>query len=130
MDGPGNKFANFVLFAAVLAGGVWVFRKLDDTWTTIVANHGGSSTPLRTARFIGEQIGIDWSLARFPIQEFARGIVVEMEHGKTNRMTNVTNDDVLLTGKIAWAHLNEIPDYYTRLDQMEREGLKHWGLED
>lgn len=127
MNDSGNKFANFILFAAILAGGVWAFRKFDDTWTSIVANSG--SAPFRTAKFIGEQIGIDWKIVRFPVQEFARGIIVEMEHGKINRLTNVTNDDVLLTGKIAWAHLNEIPDYYTRLDRMEQEGTRHWGLE-
>ena len=128
MDGSGSKFAQFMLIAAALVGGVWVIRKLDETWTSVVANPG--SVPIRTARFIGEQIGIDWRTARFPVQEFARGIIVEMEHGKINSLTNVTNDDVLLTGKIAWAHLNELPDYYTRLDKMEREGTRHWGLED
>jgi len=44
-----------------------------------------------------------------------------MEHGARDPLTNVTNDDLLLTGKIALAHLNEIKDYYTRLDRMEAE---------
>jgi hypothetical protein len=46
---------------------------------------------------------------------------VELEHGTVDPNTNVTNDDPLMTGKIALAHLNEIKDYYTRLDKMERE---------
>lgn len=118
-----------MILAAALAGGVWVIRRLDDTWTSIIANgsSGSGVVPARTARFIGEQIGIDWNVVRFPISELARGIIVEMEHGKTNNLTNVTNDDVLLTAKIAWAHLNEIPDYYTRLDRMEKEGSRYWG---
>lgn len=52
---------------------------------------------------------------------------VELEHGTENSLTNVTNDDPLTTGKIALAHLNEFPDYYTRLDKMEEEADKFWG---
>jgi len=47
---------------------------------------------------------------------------VELEHGTVDPITNVTNDDSLMTGKIALAHLNEFPDYYTRLVKMEQEG--------
>lgn len=71
------------------------------------------------ARVIGNQLGIDWSLIN--IDQFRRGLEVEFEHGSHDSETNVTNDDPILTGKIAWAHLKEIPDYYTRLDQMEAE---------
>jgi hypothetical protein len=46
---------------------------------------------------------------------------VELEHGKRDSSTNVTQDDEELTGKIALAHLNEFPDYYTRLEKMETE---------
>jgi hypothetical protein len=51
---------------------------------------------------------------------------MELEHGSQNPLTNVTNDDVIITGKIALAHLNEIPDYYTRLQKMEQEAEKVW----
>lgn len=71
------------------------------------------------AKRIGDRLGIDW--ARVPIGEFRSGLTVEMEHGKTNMATNVTNDDLLKTGKIAWAHLREDPRYYTRL---RRAGVK------
>ena len=74
---------------------------------------------LDEARVIGDQIGLDWGVT--DIEEFRMGLSVELEHGKADPRTNVTNDDPLLTGKIAWAHLNEIPDYYTRLISMERE---------
>ena len=74
---------------------------------------------LDEARDIGNKLGIDWSL--ISIDQFRRGIEVEFEHGAQDSETNVTNDDPILTGKIAWAHLKEIPDYYTRLDQMEAE---------
>jgi Protein of unknown function (DUF5661) len=71
------------------------------------------------ARSIGDRIGVDWSAT--DLEEFRVGLSVELEHGTEDPRTNVTNDDPMLTGKIAWAHLNEIPDYYTRLVKMERE---------
>ena len=76
------------------------------------------------AKKIGEQLGIDWS--KFDVEQFRSGMDVELEHGLTEAHTNVTNDDPLTTGKIALAHLNEFPDYYTRLQKMEQEGDAYW----
>lgn len=76
------------------------------------------------AKQIGEQLGLDWTL--FDVEQFRRGMDVELEHGLEDPHTNVTNDDALTTGKIALAHLNEFPDYYTRLDQMEKEAEAYW----
>ena len=76
------------------------------------------------ARSVGEQIGIDWRTAPFDIDQFRRGMDVELEHGLRDPLTNVTGDDPVLTGKIALAHLHEFPDYYTRLEEME-EQAKH-----
>jgi hypothetical protein len=72
------------------------------------------------ARKIGESLGIDWS--RFDVEQFRMGLDVELEHGTADPHTDVTHDDPLLTGKIALAHLNELPDYYTRLALMEQGG--------
>jgi len=71
------------------------------------------------ARSIGEALGIGW--ATVDIDEFRRGLEVELEHGSHDPQTNVTDDDPLTTGRIAWAHLKEIRDYYTRLDRLEAE---------
>lgn len=71
------------------------------------------------ARKIGEKIGVDFT--KYDIEQFRMGLAVELEHGADDPETNVTNGDVYLMGKIAWAHLKEIPDYYTRLDKMEAE---------
>ena len=71
------------------------------------------------AKEIGEQLGIDWT--EFDVQQFRMGMDVELEHGLIDPATNVTDDDPLMTGKIALAHLNEFGDYYTRLEIMERE---------
>ena len=76
------------------------------------------------AKKVGESLGIDWS--KFDVEQFRRGMDVELEHGKDNVVTNVTNDDMVMTGKIALAHLNEFADYYTRLDKMEAEAHAYW----
>ena len=76
------------------------------------------------ARRIGEQIGIDWASAPFDVEQFRNGMEVELEHGLHDLLTNVTDDDPVVTGKIALAHLNEFPDYYTRLERMEEEAKR------
>ncbi len=76
------------------------------------------------AKEIGEKLGITWD--KFNVEQFRQGMDVELEHGKCDNCTNVTDDDILVTGKIALAHLNEFPDYYTRLDKMEEEAEKYW----
>jgi len=74
------------------------------------------------AKRIGESLGINWN--KFDVEQFRMGLDVELEHGKRDPITNVTQDDEVLTGKIALAHLNEFPDYYTRLKKMESEAEK------
>lgn len=75
---------------------------------------------IKEARKIGEEIGIDF--AKFDLEQFRMGLGVELEHGSHfGDETNVTKDDPHFTGRIAWAHLKEIPDYYTRLEKMEKE---------
>jgi len=76
------------------------------------------------AKAIGEKLGIKWD--KFDVKQFQMGMNVELEHGTVDPHTNVTNDDPLITGKIALAHLNEFPDYYTRLEKMEKEGDAFW----
>jgi hypothetical protein len=79
---------------------------------------------LDKAKKIGEELGIDWK--KFDVEQFWMGLEVELEHGARDPETNVTNDDPLLTGKIAFAHLKEFPDYYTRLQKMETEADEFW----
>ena len=55
-----------------------------------------------------------------------KGLSVELEHGSHDPETNVIDDNENLAGKIAWAHLKEIRDYYARLEKMEQEGEKFW----
>jgi hypothetical protein len=78
------------------------------------------------ARAAGEQIGIDWTSSRFDVEQFRMGMDVELEHGAQDPETNVTDDDVVVTAKIARAHLNEFPDYYSRLALMEAEAEAYW----
>jgi len=79
------------------------------------------------AKEVGDDLGIDWK--SFDVDQFRRGMDVELEHGLHDPQTNVTDDDVVVTGKIAWAHLKEFPDYYDRLEQMEEEAEEFWGGE-
>lgn len=76
------------------------------------------------AKEIGEALGVNWT--RFDVEQFRMGMDVELEHGKRDPATNVTDDDPLTTGKIALAHLNEFPDYYTRLTRLEQEAELYW----
>lgn len=69
------------------------------------------------AKQIGDSIGVNWE--KYSLDEFCLGLQVELEHGSHDPQTNVTNDDPIVTGKIALAHLKELPDYYTRLEKME-----------
>jgi hypothetical protein len=79
---------------------------------------------LAKAKEIGDALGIDWHA--FGVEQFQIGLEVELEHGANDIQTNVTNDDALITGKIALAHLKEFPDYYTRLSVMEKEADEYW----
>ena len=76
------------------------------------------------AKILAEQLGVDWT--HFDVEQFTISITVELEHGLRDPLTNVTNDDPLTTAKIALAHLNEFPDYYTRLEKMETEADAYW----
>jgi len=79
---------------------------------------------LAEAQQIGAALGIDWHA--FGVEQFQYGLEVELEHGARDEQTNVSNDDALVTGKIALAHLKEFPDYYTRLSAMEKEADDYW----
>jgi hypothetical protein len=76
---------------------------------------------IEDARRIGRALGIDWESSPFGVDQYLLGLGVELEHWARDPETNVTNDDELTTGKIAWAHLKELPDYYTRLAAMEAD---------
>jgi hypothetical protein len=73
---------------------------------------------------VGDAIGVDWN--RFDLEQFRAGMDVEFEHGAHDPQTNVTGDDPIITGKIALAHMKEFPDYYERLEQMERDAERDW----
>jgi hypothetical protein len=79
---------------------------------------------MEQAKVIGELLGIKFD--RFSVEDFRYGLDVELEHGKEGPLTNVTDSDPFITGKIAWAHLNEYPDYYVRLARMEEEAEEYW----
>lgn len=81
---------------------------------------------IEDAKVIAEKLEIDFAKEQFDLQQFLLGINVELEHGKRNKKTNVTDDNPILTGKIALAHLMEFPDYYIRLKKLEEEAKAYW----
>jgi Protein of unknown function (DUF5661) len=81
-------------------------------------------TTLEEALSVGDEIGVDWE--RFKLEQFRIGMDVEYEHGAHDPQTDVMGDDPILTGKIALAHMKEFPDYYERLERMEKEAEREW----
>jgi hypothetical protein len=75
---------------------------------------------------VATQLGMDFEALKYDLEQFRMGLDVELEHGLRSPKTDVTGDDSITTGKIALAHLNEFPDYYTRLAVLEREAAAHW----
>ena len=86
----------------------------------------GNTRRITTAEVqqVGAALGLDWN--KIDPGQFRRGLEVELEHGARDPDTDVTNDDLTMTGRIAWAHLKEFPDYYTRLDKLEAEADTYW----
>jgi len=76
------------------------------------------------AKKTGIMLGVEWD--KFDVDQFRKGMNVELEHGKRDENTNVSNDGLKITGEIALAHLNEFPDYYDRLAKMEKEATEFW----
>jgi hypothetical protein len=75
---------------------------------------------------VATQLGLDFEALKYDLEQFRKGLDVELEHGLRSPKTDVTGDDSITTGKIALAHLNEFPDYYSRLAVLEREAADHW----
>jgi Mn-dependent DtxR family transcriptional regulator len=84
------------------------------------------SFSVEEARRYGSEIGIDWERSPFDAEQLRMGMDVELEHGLHDVLTNVSDDDPHVTAKIALAHLNEFPDYYTRLESMEEQAKRDW----
>jgi hypothetical protein len=81
-------------------------------------------TTTEEAKRAGDVVGVDWT--RFDLEQFRAGMDVEFEHGSHDPQTDVTGDVPIITGKIALAHMKEFPDYYERLERMEREAEREW----
>lgn len=79
---------------------------------------------LPQAKKIGNILGLNFKI--IPPEYFQYGMQIETEHGKINKKTNVTNDDLLMIGKIALIHIIEFPDYYIRLKKLEDQAEKYW----
>jgi hypothetical protein len=80
---------------------------------------------LKDAVRVGNELKLDWAVVPPPVWQEALG--VELEHGsRYGPKTDATGDDLLLTGRIALAHLMEDPFYYQRLGPMEAVASEYW----
>jgi hypothetical protein len=113
---------NTLIQIAGLAGGATVVGEA--AYAYAHRNEPRRKVSLRQARKTGDELAVDWN--RIDPDELRQGMEVELEHGRRDPVTDVTGDDLLLTGKIALAHLNEFPDYYERLARMEDEARRFW----
>ncbi|MCI8671481.1 MAG: hypothetical protein HFI36_05550 [Bacilli bacterium] len=64
------------------------------------------------ARYAAKVLNVQFD--KFSLEEFLDGINIELEHGTVDSLTNVTDDDLIMTAKIALAHLNEFENYYNK----------------
>lgn len=67
---------------------------------------------MNDALYVASLLGV--SFDQYTPEEFLIGINIELEHGTISPKTNVTNDNLITTAKIALAHLNEFPNYYNK----------------
>lgn len=68
---------------------------------------------------VGNRLGISW--LKIDLEQFRKGLEVEIEREGRDSGNNVTDNNLLSIGKIVLAHLKESSDYYKRLDVPEEE---------
>ena len=79
----------------------------------------------RVVKNFVKELHIDTDI--LPVDTIIEGMKVELEHGLVNEKTNITNNDLLMTLKIALAHFEESgPCYYTELKKMEDKLANKW----
>lgn len=124
---PSLEPTAIMLGAAVTVSGAVLYfmqQRFRPLSTQVAPTQGGPMTPRTSiaaseAAEVADILRVDFAAVDFDFDQFHRGMRVELQHGTGDPDTNITNDDLVTTGKIALAHLNEIPDYYTRLAAME-----------
>lgn len=77
------------------------------------------------AKRMRDSLGLNPEVMPAALMKYA--LEVELEHGsRYGEATNVTGDDLAKTAQIVLAHLQEFPDYYQRLREMERQAERQW----
>ena len=84
-----------------------------------IAKKIGRRYTLLDAMLMGKRLGINWKKEKFTVGDLLVGMHYELEHGKVDPETNVTDDNPKKTAKIAWTHLKERPDYYVQLMKID-----------
>lgn len=118
-NGTEERQIHPIVLIGIGIAGIYAISKVFD----LLAIRRNPSVSRSQARALGSAIGVDWSMSPFSVDEFRKGIEVEMEHGPTGpagHRGDVTHGDMFATARIALAHLTEFPDYYARLEAMEK----------
>ncbi|MBK5289666.1 MAG: APC family permease [Acidimicrobiia bacterium] len=121
-------WGSFVLLVGVVAYGLMRRRP------AVVETIPGADDPMTRRTQVAEAealraaelLAVDFDAVEFDLAQFRQGLERELQHGRADPDTNVTDDDLVVTAKIALAHLNEIPDYYSRLEVMEAQAIEEW----
>ncbi len=130
---PALEMAAIALGTLILLVGLIAYRLLRRPPLALETIPGADDPMMRRtqvdeseARRAADLLAIDFDTVEFDLAQFHQGLERELQHGRADPDTNVTDDDLVVTAKIALAHLNEIPDYYTRLEAMEAEAIEEW----
>ena len=71
------------------------------------------------ARRVGESLHLDWE--QVDLEEFRQGLMGNHKPGTIDPETGLAYEDVLLTGKVVLEHMEEFPDYFSRLAKLKEE---------
>lgn len=73
---------------------------------------------LDQARRVGEAMHLDWE--QVDLEEFRQGLMGDCKED-IDTETGLAYQDLLRTGKVVLAHMQEFPDYHFRLAKLEAE---------
>ena len=129
---PSLDFTALVTGAGLCAAGLVAYALMRRFTTTTTSSGNPDDDVRRTQVTIEEsqrvaaELRVDFAVVEFDAEELRHGMQMELQHGRADPDTNITDDDLAATAKIALAHLNEIPDYYARLEAMETAARREW----
>jgi hypothetical protein len=71
------------------------------------------------AKRIGEALHLDWD--HVDLEQFRQELMGKQTQEIGDPETALTHDGVLQTGQVVLAHMEEFPDYFSRLEKLRAE---------